>query len=284
MSTPPTAGGVPEPSRWHAYDLLAPVVATIVLLASAVLTVAVVDSGHGVPAPPPIVVVAPAPAPGSTAPVGVRDPVGVRPSALQQRADLRRFQAEPRPVSARWVAGFYPLYEAAQRAFGVDWLLIASVHAQETSFSTDPTTYRGLNYAGCCGGPMQFNVTNRPRSTWSLVADSYRYATRPAAYNHPTATHPSIYDDFDAIMAAGRLLEAGGARLALDGAAWAAAYDYYGHDPTGVVYADQVLARAIGWSEHGFCAACAPDPALVAAVHAAYGAPVRRALVGARAR
>ncbi len=35
-----------------------------------------------------------------------------------------------------------------------------------------------------------------------------------------------------------------------------AAYDYYGHDATGVSYADQVLARAIGWSQHGFCINC----------------------------
>ena len=45
-----------------------------------------------------------------------------------------------------------------------------------------------------------------------------------------TARHPSIYDDFDAVMAAAHLLSADGARIALDGAAWEAAYDYYGHD------------------------------------------------------
>ena len=71
-----------------------------------------------------------------------------------------------------------------------------------------------------------------------------------------TAAHPSIYDDFDAIMAAAHLLSADGAGYALDGSAWAAAYDYYGHDATGVIYADQVLARAIGWSQHGFCINC----------------------------
>ncbi|HEY2572170.1 MAG TPA: hypothetical protein VGI27_11880, partial [Solirubrobacteraceae bacterium] len=65
-----------------------------------------------------------------------------------------------------------------------------------------------------------------------------------------------------------------GAGGALDGGAWSAAYDYYGHDEAGIAYADQVLARAIGWSQHGFCINCGLDPALVAAVHAAYGAPV----------
>ncbi len=177
-------------------------------------------------------------------------------------------------IPARWIEGFYPIYAVAQRTFGVNWLLIASIHKQESAFSTDPTTYEGLNFAGCCGGPMQFNVTNGPVTTWDLVSDSYRYGRRPAVYDHMTARHPSIYDDFDAVMAAAHLLSEDGATYALNGAAWAAAYDYYGHDADGVTYADQVLARAIGWSQHGFCASCGVDLATVEAVYAAYGAPV----------
>ena len=111
-------------------------------------------------------------------------------------------------ISMRWMEGFYPIYAIAQRTFGVSWLLIASIHRQESAFSTDPSTYRGLNFAGCCGGPMQFNVTNGDGrgtgSTWDLFSGSYRYGSRPAVYNHMTATHPSIYDDFDSIMAAAR--------------------------------------------------------------------------------
>ncbi|MCA1689929.1 MAG: hypothetical protein LC720_05685, partial [Actinobacteria bacterium] len=168
--------------------------------------------------------------------------VDVRPRA-EQRRDLARFRRRsPTHVPARWVSGFYGLYDLAGRTFGVNWLLLASIHAQETSFSTAPDTYHGLNFAGCCGGPMQFNVTNGPPTTWALVSDAYRMAARPAAYPHPTAGHPSIYDDFDAVMAAGRLLAADGAGSGLDGGAWDAAYSYYGHDPTGVTYADQVLA------------------------------------------
>jgi hypothetical protein len=131
---------------------------------------------------------------------------------------------------------------------------------------------------------MQFNVTNGPVTTWQLVENSYIYGRRPAGYPHPTADHPSIYDDFDALMAAARLLETDGATEALDYGAWVAAYDYYGNDATGVTYADQVLARAIGWSQHGFCINCGLDQSLVAAVHAAYGAPVLAALEAAAAR
>ena len=115
-------------------------------------------------------------------------------------------------------------------------------------------------------------------STWALVNDSYRYGVRPASYDHMTEKHPSIYDDFDAIMAAAHLLSADGAGYELDGSAWDAAYDYYGHDLTGVTYADQVLARAIGWSLHGFCINCGLETAMVEAVHSAYGAPVAASL------
>jgi hypothetical protein len=204
------------------------------------------------------------------------------PSSMQAHRDLAVY-LDPTSVHIpeRWMAGFYPIYAAAQRAFGVNWLLIASIHRQESAFSTAPGIYRGLNFAGCCGGPMQFNVTNGRAgtpSTWSLVSGSYRYGARPASYDHMTPRHPSIYDDFDSIMAAAHLLSSDGAGLSLDGSAWSAAYDYYGHDATGVTYADQVLARAISWSQHGFCVNCGMPQTMVQAVHAAYGAPVAASL------
>jgi hypothetical protein len=253
--------------------------------------------------PPPVLAVTPTPVPGATAPVrdiagagtgsrssgktsdssisrprgGARAIVG-DPSAVQAHHDLALYESQPSThIAEGWIQGFYPIYATAQRTFGVNWLLIASIHRQESAFSTALTTYKGLNFAGCCGGPMQFNVTNGGAgipSTWALVNDSYRYGTRPVSYDHMTAKHPSIYDDFDSIMAAAHLLSADGAGYALDGSAWNAAYDYYGHDATGVTYADQVLARAIGWSQHGFCINCGVESAMVEAVHAAYGAPV----------
>ncbi|MGH2904637.1 MAG: hypothetical protein ACRDK7_13800 [Solirubrobacteraceae bacterium] len=256
-------------------------------------------------APPAVVVAAVTPAPSAARSAGSASAAGVhvtggasgargassraaivaRPSSAQQAAEGTRLVDETETeISQRWMEGFYPIYATAQKTFGVNWLLIASIHRQESAFSTAPTTYHGLNFAGCCGGPMQFNVTNgdargtESGSTWDLVSDSYKYGRRPAVYDHKTATHPSIYDDFDAIMAAAHLLSADGAEYALNGAAWDAAYDYYGHDTTGVSYADEVLARAIGWSQHSFCINCGVEAAMVEAVHAAYGAPVLAAL------
>ena len=234
-------------------------------------------------APPPLVLVETTPRASSaagasasaTAQGGGRSAIVDEPSLVQQREDAARFQfATQSHIPRAWMEGFYPIYETAERTFGVNWLLIASIHRQESAFSTARGTYRGLNFAHCCGGPMQFNVRNGPVTTWALVSNSYVYGARPRYYDHRTARHPSIYDDFDAIMAAAHLLSADGAEYPLDFSAWYAAYDYYGHDATGVTYADQVLARAIAWSQHGFCVNCGIDVRLLEAVHAAYGAPV----------
>jgi hypothetical protein len=256
-------------------------------------------------APPAVLAAAPTPVPATTTAAGAVTPTstGSRRSAKRARGSVSGAHSHPilgspTPAQAHrdfvsyeaqtsthipvgWMQGFYPIYAVAQRTFGVNWLLIASIHKQESAFSTAPSTYQGLNFAGCCGGPMQFNVTNGGAgipSTWDLVNDSYRSGARPASYDHMTAKHPSIYDDFDAVMAAAHLLSSDGAGAALDGSAWNAAYDYYGHDATGVTYADQVLARAISWSQNGFCINCGIETAMVQAVHGAYGAPVAASL------
>jgi hypothetical protein len=268
-------------------------------LAVLVAVLSGVFGGTSTATPPPVLIATPTPVAGPSAAAsalaGARQPglsgragtgAGASGAAAAARASspagtpdpTRSVAATEAHIASSWMEGFYPIYETAQSTFGVNWLLLASIHMQETAFSTAPSTYRGLNFAHCCGGPMQFNVTNGPVTTWALVADSYLYGRRPPSYGHRTATHPSIYDDFDSIMAAAHLLSADGAGYALDGSAWVAAYDYYGHDATGVVYADQVLARAIGWSQHRFCINCGVEEPMIQAVHAAYGAPVLAAL------
>lgn len=305
------AGNVPRPPRERARWALAGA-----LLIVALATLAAVLSGRvGRVSPPPVPARAATPQAGEasslTAAAGSRRYVSdEQPAArggavttkaqraTRAQADAKAGSAAPRathaasttatqplaggalelPVARRWMEGFYPIYEVAQRSFHVSWLLIASIQRQETAFSTAPSTYHGLNYAGCCGGPMQFNVKDGPISTWDLVKNSYRDGPRPRYYDHRTAAHPSIYDDFDSIMAAAHLLELDGAGMRLQDSAWLAAYDYYGHDAFGVRYADEVIARAIGWSQHGFCASCGTSASLLDAVSAAYGAPVLAAL------
>ena len=281
MPDAPHASIPAPPSERGAWLLACSLAALGLAVLIAVLTGAVGATTSTV-APPPVLVSAATPVPAghlarALAPAGTARPGAIvaRPTPQQQRLDAQRLLAPTQVhISRRWMEGFYPIYATAQSTFGVNWLLIASIHRQESAFSTAPSTYHGLNFAHCCGGPMQFNVTNGTVTTWDLVADSYVYGKRPATYDHMTARHPSIYDDFDAIMAAAHLLSADGAEYALNGAAWDAAYDYYGHDATGVSYADEVLARAIGWSQHGFCINCGVESSMIEAVHAAYGAPV----------
>ena len=289
-STP--AAHLPSPPSERRAWLIACVVCALGAAAFVAVITGVVGGADEI-APPPVPAVALTPAPAGSAQAGSAQAAGggaivARPSAAQQRLESARVLGAPEvPIARQWVQAFYPIYETAQRTFGVNWLLVASIHMQESAFSTAAGTYSGLNFAHCCGGPMQFNVTNGNRrgvlSTWQLVSNSYIYGRRPASYDHMTRVHPSIYDDFDAIMAAAHLLSADGAAYQLDQSAWDAAYDYYGHDATGVQYADEVLARAIGWSQHGFCVNCGVRGPLVEAVDAAYGAPVRAALLVAPA-
>ncbi len=219
------------------------------------------------------------------APVAASTPVApvASPSAASQEAqslNVARMSGATH-ITHAWASGFYPVYSEAAKTFAVNPLLIASVHKQESAFSTASTTYHGLNFANCCAGPMQFNVTNGPMTTWRRFAGAFRYGTRPATYPHATHVHPSVYDDFDAIMAGAWLLRASGAGAVLDGAAWQAAYDYYGHDATGVAYADEVLARAMGWERHGFCVNCGVEKALIWKAYADHGASAMAALAPA---
>ena len=87
-------------------------------------------------------------------------------------------------------AAFVPVYRESARAFHLNWLLLASVHQQETGFSTNPTTYHGLNAAGCCAGPFQFNVTNGPPSTWESHRLAYRQRRPPGRLPAPAGAAP----------------------------------------------------------------------------------------------
>ncbi len=146
-------------------------------------------------------------------------------------------------------AAYVPIYRESARAFDLNWLVLASVHKHETGFSRHPTTYRGVNFAGCCAGPFQFNITNGPPSTWDSHKSAYRAGTRPGSYPHPQAPHPSVYDDFDAGMAAGSLLRANGGDGTLGQRTWNAVRAYNGAGPVAVAYADDVLAQARVWAQ-----------------------------------
>jgi hypothetical protein len=146
-------------------------------------------------------------------------------------------------------AGFVPIYRESARVFHLNWLVLASVHKEETGFSTNPTTYHGVNPYGCCAGPFQFNVTNGPPSTWDTYSSAFRRGNRPVSYPHPQAPHPSVYDDFDAGMAAGSLLHSNGADSTLGPRTFQAVREYNGAGPIAEAYAQRVLDRARAWEQ-----------------------------------
>jgi hypothetical protein len=178
-------------------------------------------------------------------------------------------------------------------------LALASIHAQETAFSksTKPGVRSGVNFAGCCAGPMQFSIIDADkhidlvRSTWGSHKGAYAAIAqqRPAIYalqaellpSCPRGVHPCVYDDFDAIAAAADYLRHSNAGADL-GPALHAALAQYGGNPRSVqaqMYADVVLARAQGWAAYVQSHSMA-TPAPVPPAGAAFAAPYQGALAG----
>ncbi len=116
---------------------------------------------------------------------------------------------------------YWPMYLSAADYYRVSPYLLASIHYQETRFSTAQSSKGGFNSNGCCAGPMQFNVKG---GTWGEYEDAFR----PIEDERPVSFYPSdrrrlpscqsvpvvhgcVYDDFDAIAAAADLLHKSGA-------------------------------------------------------------------------
>jgi hypothetical protein len=122
---------------------------------------------------------------------------------------------QPAPTVAARVdipGGYLKLYRAAakRQCPGLSWAILAGIGKVESNHGRAqlPGVRSGLNSAGCCAGPMQFNLTDGPPSTWA------RYG------------HGSPYDPRDAIAAAARKLCADGAGRA--GGLVPAVAGYYG--------------------------------------------------------
>jgi Transglycosylase SLT domain len=124
-------------------------------------------------------------------------------------------------------AAYLRLYTEAGRRYGVDPWVLAAIGWVETMHgrSRQAGVGSGVNFAGCCAGPMQFNVSNGPPSTW----ESYGVDGDGDGRRSP-------YDPADAIPAAARYLRAAGAP-----GDYRAALFAYNHADW---YVAQVLAKA----------------------------------------
>lgn len=140
--------------------------------------------------------------------------VVIRPATCAGQ-DTVASAAAGREIPPRYLAA----YRQAGQAYAVPWRVLAGIGAVETDHgrSDAPGVHTGLNRYGCCAGPMQFNLTDGPPSTWA------RY--RVDADHDGSA---DVYDPEDALLqhADGNL---------------PAAILGYNHSPA---YVNDVLARA----------------------------------------
>jgi hypothetical protein len=117
---------------------------------------------------------------------GARDlGAGGRPAAVAGQAGASAFAMADIPDRYR------TLYAGAARTCpALSWQVLAGIGKVESNHgrSTAPGVLSGVNSAGCCAGPMQFNLRNGPPSTWD------------------TWGRGNVYDAADAIPAAARKL------------------------------------------------------------------------------
>jgi hypothetical protein len=94
-------------------------------------------------------------------------------------------------------ARYLELYRDAAHRYGVPWPALAAIGSIETDHGRldAPGVRSGVNRFGCCAGPMQFNLTDGPPSTWA------RYGVDG---NDDGRT--DVYDPEDAIPSAGNYL------------------------------------------------------------------------------
>jgi len=155
------------------------------------------------------------------------------------------------PAGAR---PFLRIYEDAAAVYRVNPFLLMAVHENETDFSrsTLPGVHSGVNFAGCCAGPMQFSIAGTAfggsGGTWAAYRGAYRRARleRPASYpGRVSSPHPSVYDSYDAIYSAASYFHALGAGPRLDGRAYQALLSYTGVPPASIPYARHDYERAL---------------------------------------
>jgi hypothetical protein len=94
------------------------------------------------------------------------------------------------------------LYRRAGLEYRIDWAVLAAIGSIESDHgrSQAPGVHSGLNFAGCCAGPMQFDVTDEGGNTW-------------AAYGVDGNGDgiANVYEPADAVLAAARYLRGNGA-------------------------------------------------------------------------
>ena len=137
-------------------------------------------------------------------------------------------QYRPSALALRDIpAAYLRTYQAAGGAAGLDWAYIAAIGKIESDHgrSGRPGVSSGVNFLGCCAGPMQFYVIGPSGGTWGAYG-----------VDGDNDGKKDVYDPDDAIPAAADLLKANGAP-----GDWPKAIFGYNHSPK---YVADVTAQA----------------------------------------
>jgi hypothetical protein len=165
---------------------------------------------------------------------GIAEDLGlIEPPAHATPARKKPAARQPSPSRAAVAdipAGYLRLYRQAGARYRVPWSVLAAIGKVESDHGRLrlPGVRSGLNryrdrsgqWRRCCAGPMQFNLTDGPPSTWQRHGRG------------------NVYEPADAIPAAARMLVADGARRDLDRALYA-----YNHSWAYVARVKQLARR-----------------------------------------
>jgi hypothetical protein len=79
--------------------------------------------------------------------------------------------------------------DAASTCKGLTWQVLAAIGKVESDHGRSPApgVRSGVNRFGCCAGPMQFNLTNGPPSTWDTWGTGVRAHVYDPAHAVPAA-------------------------------------------------------------------------------------------------
>jgi hypothetical protein len=96
--------------------------------------------------------------------------------------------------------------DAAATCRGLSWQVLAAIGKIESDHGRSPApgVRSGVNRFGCCAGPMQFNLTNGPPSTWDTWGTGIRAHVYDPAHAIPAAARKLCNDGLAQPEAVGR--------------------------------------------------------------------------------
>jgi hypothetical protein len=123
-------------------------------------------------------------------------PGPAKAAADRPGADLAASSFALSDIPRRYLA-FYS--DAAATCKGLTWQVLAAIGKVESDHgrSSAPGVRSGVNRFGCCAGPMQFNLTNGPPSTWDTWGTGIRAHVYDPAHAIPAAARKLCGDGLD---------------------------------------------------------------------------------------